>query len=63
MIIDTYLPFPILFKITYIPAVNSRLGIMHCFVIFSQIMTGLMCMVPLLSILLSTASMLLFNMP
>jgi hypothetical protein len=35
---------------------------MHCFIISSQILTGLVCMVPPLSILLSPASMLLFKM-
>jgi hypothetical protein len=52
-------PLPLLCEITYIRTVNSRLGIIHC--IFSQLMTGLLYIVPPLSILLSPASMLLFK--
>jgi hypothetical protein len=62
LIININLPFATLFKM-HIGTVNSRLGIMHRFIILSQLLTGLVCMVPPLSILLSPASMLLFKMP
>lgn len=57
-------PLPIVFRITYISTVNSLLGnYIHCFPICSQLETGFLCMVPPLSILLSSASVLLFKMP
>jgi hypothetical protein len=43
-------PLPLVFKITYIRTVNSLLGIMHCFTTFAQLLTGIVCMVPPLSI-------------
>jgi hypothetical protein len=38
-------PLQLVFKIAYIRAVNCRLGIMHCFIIFSQLLSGPVCIV------------------
>jgi hypothetical protein len=56
-------PLTLLFKIKYIRAAYSHLGIMHCFIIFSYPVTGLVYDVPHLWILLSPASLLLLKMP
>jgi hypothetical protein len=56
-------PLLILFKITYILTLKFLLAIIIFFIIFSQLMTGLVYMVPPLSILLLPASMVLFEMP
>jgi hypothetical protein len=44
-------PLLLVFKITYIPTVNSHLGITDCCIIFSQPMTDIVCMIPPLSML------------